>query len=164
MQAFPREVTDFVGEQFCAFFVRRRSRALTLPDARRLIDYVAGPTPGSGAGSGRAVDLTRPFVRGGGRTRPSPGDIDALLRKYTGAVPDSEEWDAVFEELIRCYQSERNSKALRVIRLAFERCRKRDDICRLMHISTQTFHNYRLAVLCRASVLAAARGLLKLCG
>jgi hypothetical protein len=159
MQMFPREITDYVGDQFCAFFGRRMRHAMTLWEAQMLIDHAAGPAPAMG--TGRAADLTRPRVDGGGRTRPSGEDIEAILHKYAGGQFEDNDWDGVFTELIRSYQAERDAKALRVIRLTFERNKKREAICEQMHISTRTFHNYRLAVLSRACLLAVSRGLVK---
>ena len=165
MQAFPQKTTDYIAEQFKAYFIRKEHSGYTLREARTLIDYASGPVP-SPQGS-TAIDLTKPIITGGGKVRPSKMDVDRIVDRHAIDIDDAL-WNAVFDELIQSlkdgmlegFKDKENAKALRLIKLAFKYCKKREEICDLMHMkSTKTYNNYRLAILATAGIFAIKKGL-----
>jgi hypothetical protein len=158
MQALPQKTTDYIAEQFRAYYERKAHRGMDLREARDIIDYlsVSGPAPAP-IGSG-AIDPSKPHVTGGGgRPRPSPERIEGILNKYAVDEIDAL-WNDAFDELIRQYKTDKNNKALRIIKLAFQKQLKRETLCEIMHISEKTFNNYRLAILTAAAICAIQKG------
>ncbi len=158
MQPFLQETTDYIAEQFRAFFDRKEKRPLSLKDARTMVDFVSGPAPASLGGS--AIDPSKPYVTGGGRPRPSAEQVTRILEKYENTDEDADLWDEVFTELIRSLKEENHKKALRLIKLAFKKQIKTERICEIMDIkSTRTYNNYRLVILTKAGILAIKKGI-----
>jgi hypothetical protein len=158
MQALPQKTTDYIAEQFRAYFDRKANRGMNHREARDIIDYlsVSGPAPAP-SGSG-AIDPTKPHVTGGGgRPRPSQERIEGILNKYA-VEEDVALWNTVFDELIEVYKRSHNRKALRVIRMSFELQLKREAVCDKMRITERTFNNYRIAILTAAAICAIRKG------
>lgn len=159
MQALPQKTTDYIAEQFRAYYARKAQwHGMDWKDARAVIDYlsVAGPAPEpSGAG---AIDYARPHVSGsGGRKRPSQQRFERILDKYA-IEEDEARWNIIFDDLLEYYRTCRQTKQLRFIRFTFENQLKCEEVCEKMDISDRTFKNYRLAILTAAAVFAALRG------
>lgn len=159
MQALPQKTTDYIADQFRAYFDRKAQRhGMNYKDARAFVDFlsVAGPAPEPAESA--AIDYAKPRVSGsGGRKRPSQERIEQILDKY--AIEEEEAmWDSVFDALIALYEDRGNKKALRLIKLAFQKQLKREEICEKMHISEKTYRNYRTAILTLAGISWIQRG------
>jgi hypothetical protein len=167
MQALPQKTTDYIAEQFRAYFARKaQPHGMTYIDARTVIDYlsVAGPAP-EPSGSG-AIDYAKPRVSGsGGRKRPSQQQFERIIDKYAIEVDDAR-WNDVFNTLIeglssgslKGFKGNESKKALRFIKLAYQLQLKPDEIWSKMHVTERTYKAYRLAILTAAYICAVQKG------
>jgi hypothetical protein len=158
MQALPQKTTDYIAEQFRAYYDRKAERPhLNLREAKTIIDFVGSPAPLGGGSS--AMDLTKPVVTGGGPRKPSSERVESILQRFEVDEADAL-WNEVFDELIEQYKERNNKKALKLIRLTFEQrpTLKREEICEKMRISEKTFRAYRVAILTAAAICAIRKG------
>jgi hypothetical protein len=158
MQALPQKTTDYIAEQFRAYFDRKAQGGMRLREATAIIDYLSISGPAPGPTDSAAIDYARPRVSGGGgRTRPSEQRIENILNKY--AVDENDAfWNGVFDALIRQYDADGDKKALKFIKLYFQRQLKPEEVWRRMGVSERTYKAYRLAILTRATVYAVSAG------
>jgi hypothetical protein len=157
MQTFPRETTDYIARQFCAYFDRKKPQKMTIADAQKLIDYVSGPAPRvSGIDN---IDYSRPRVSGGGRRRPSDIEIENMIKRYYNEDTYLSDWDEVFDMVIRYYKRKSNQEVLQLIKLAFKEQKKCENVCKTLHISERSFYNNRLQILNKSAVFAISIGL-----
>lgn len=157
MRAIPQETTDYIADQFRAYFGRKEKRGMNIREAQTLIDFVSGPVPYGGGSS--AIDPGKQHVSGGGRMRPSAKTIEGILNKHV--ISDEEAiWDEVFGELIKRYREKDNKRALRFIKLCFKLQKKQEEICEIMGFkSSRTYNDYRLAILTLSCMMAIKKGL-----
>lgn len=166
MQALPQKTTDYIAEQFRAFYIRKAQRGMNYKDARAVIDYlsVAGPAP-EPSGSG-AIDYAKPRVSGGGgRKRPSQQKFEQIIDKYA-IEEDEARWNEVFEALLsglsngtlKGFKGNESRKALRFIRLAYQHQLKPEEIWNKMRVTERTYKAYRLAILTAAYICAIQKG------
>jgi len=151
MQVFPRETTDNIAEQLGEYFKRKEKKKMTFEDAKALIDFVSGPAPMPS--DSIVPDVKKPHVSGGGVTRPTEHQIETIVSRYEDAAL----WDRVVDDLIK--QCDREPVAIKIIHMAFRDGEKECEICEKLHISRQTFYNYRLTILVRGAILAHLQGL-----
>ncbi len=158
MQALPQKTTDYIAEEFRAYFDRKARSGMRPREARDIIDYLSVSGPAPGPTDSAAIDYAKPRVSGGGgRPRPSEARIEGIMQKYATDERDAL-WNGVFDWLIQQYEDSGNKKALRFIKLVFEKQLKMDEACAKMRISERTFKNYRLAILTAAAVCGVQKG------
>lgn len=156
--AFSNEVIDDIAKRFRLYFIRRASRKLTYREAQTLIDHESGPSPKP---SGKITsDNTRPRVTGGGRARPTDEQVNGILERHAIAnEAEPDEWDAVFDELMK--RSYLPLEFKKVILMAFMDNLENYTISDELHVTLKTYYNYRRAILDMAAVIAVSKGLLK---
>ena len=155
IEVFPKETLDTVSKELKDYFRRKRCGKMSPRDAEKLIDYVSGPTPRGGAYS--ATDYTKPRVSGGGTRRPSDGDIEAIMNKYSEEKPN--EWDEVFARLMKEVEDDPQAKG--IVQMAFRDGLSGFVIAEEGYIGRTTYFRKRRTILEKAALIAVEMGVLE---
>ena len=154
MRVISREASNYISAQFYLYFRRReRNKKMSYADALALIEYIGGPSPmPHDIGS---MDYAQVRVQGGGRRRPSDGEIIGILER----AEDQHKWDEVFDEVMRWVAKDQTAEQL--ILLHFKDGGRWSDVAEKLYLSEKTVYNYRETVITRAAILAYGAGILQ---
>lgn len=91
MTIIPQGAAELADAELHSYFEPKQNR-FSYREAQKLIDNVYGPSPEPPTGMA-ATDYTRPRITsGGGRSRPSDADVEAILIRH---AKDSDGWEEV---------------------------------------------------------------------
>lgn len=156
MQVISDELNELINRKLFQYFDRKAikpNRGFTYAEADKLISN-AGSTASAPHDMTGAIDLTKPCVQGGGRTRTTDEEAERIIAKHEA---EQDPWDALFDTLLQ----EASPKEKRLISLRWKQNKTNAEISSALHINKRTLQQQRSKIICRAALIAVSLGLIE---